>query len=99
MILFNFEVSRSKFKVTDDLQQSGSRGILLFFRHLAIFYASVRHKVKEILDLIQNDERLRDERKKAKKNKDKYQGMSGESMRFHSGYSKFLGYFVIFCLT
>ena len=51
---------------------------------------SVRHKAKEILELIQNDERLRDERKKAKKNKDKYKGMSGESApRF--GYSKSYG--------
>ncbi|WAR20856.1 EPN4-like protein [Mya arenaria] len=49
---------------------------------------NVRHKAKEIIDLIQNDERLRDERKKAKKNKDKYTGMSGDgpSSRF-GGYS------------
>lgn len=44
----------------------------------------VRHKAKEILELIQNDERLREERKKAKKNKDKYQGMSGDSMSRYS---------------
>jgi hypothetical protein len=31
---------------------------------------------------MQDDERLREERKKAKKNKDKYVGMSSESMGF-----------------
>jgi len=31
---------------------------------------------------IQDDERLREERKKAKKNKDKYVGMSSDSMGF-----------------
>ncbi|XP_045188906.2 clathrin interactor 1-like isoform X3 [Mercenaria mercenaria] len=41
---------------------------------------NVRHKAKDIVELIQNDERLREERKKAKKNKDKYQGMAGDSM-------------------
>lgn len=46
---------------------------------------NVRHKVKEIIELIQDDDRLRDERKKAKKNKDKYQGMSGESLRWGGG--------------
>ncbi|KAL4232150.1 Clathrin interactor 1 [Mactra antiquata] len=40
---------------------------------------NVRHKAKDIVELIQNDERLREERKKAKKNKDKYQGMSCDS--------------------
>jgi hypothetical protein len=39
--------------------------------------------------LIQNDERLREERKKAKKNKDKYQGMSGDNMNRYS-YSKII---------
>lgn len=39
---------------------------------------NIRHKVKELIDFVQDDERLRDERKKAKKNKDKYVGMSSE---------------------
>ncbi|CAF1659623.1 unnamed protein product, partial [Didymodactylos carnosus] len=38
-----------------------------------------RHKVKEIIEFVQDDDRLRDERKKAKTNRDKYVGMSGES--------------------
>lgn len=41
---------------------------------------NVRHKVRELIDFIQDDDRLRDERKKAKKNKDKYIGMSSDAM-------------------
>lgn len=40
---------------------------------------NVRHKVRELIDFIQDDEKLREERKKAKKNKDKYIGMSSEA--------------------
>lgn len=45
---------------------------------------NIRHKVKELIDFIQDDDRLREERKKAKKNKDKYIGMSSDTigMRF-----------------
>lgn len=39
---------------------------------------NVRHKARELIDFIQDDDRLRDERKKAKKNKDKYIGVSSE---------------------
>lgn len=46
---------------------------------------NIRHKVKELIDFIQDDERLRDERKKAKKNKDKYVGMSSDGMGLRSG--------------
>ncbi|KNC32443.1 hypothetical protein FF38_05003 [Lucilia cuprina] len=51
---------------------------------------NVRHKVRELIDFIQDDDRLRDERKKAKKNKDKYIGMSSDAMGMRSsggGYS------------
>ncbi|XP_033207227.1 uncharacterized protein LOC117166897 [Belonocnema kinseyi] len=41
---------------------------------------NIRHKVKELIDFIQDDDKLRDERKKAKKNKDKYVGMSSDAM-------------------
>ncbi|XP_077403162.1 clathrin interactor 1-like [Vanacampus margaritifer] len=41
---------------------------------------NVRQKVKETVEFVQDDERLRDERKKAKKNKDKYIGVSSDSM-------------------
>ncbi|KAG5898813.1 hypothetical protein JTB14_011023 [Gonioctena quinquepunctata] len=48
---------------------------------------NIRHKVKEMIDFIQDDDRLREERKKAKKNKDKFIGMSSDTigMRFGSG--------------
>ncbi|XP_035825624.1 clathrin interactor 1 isoform X3 [Aplysia californica] len=49
---------------------------------------NVRHKVKELLDFIQDDDRLRDERKKAKKTKDKYVGVSSDVMGF-SGTSSY----------
>ena len=50
-------------------------------------------KAKDLIDFIQDDNRLRDERKKAKKNKDKYVGVSSESMGFRgSGHSKLLPY-------
>merc|ERR1739842_64770 len=37
---------------------------------------NIRHKAKDLIDFIQDDNRLRDERKKSKKNKDKYVGVS-----------------------
>ncbi|XP_017142224.1 telomere length regulation protein TEL2 homolog isoform X1 [Drosophila miranda] len=54
---------------------------------------NVRHKVRELIDFIQDDDRLREERKKAKKNKDKYIGMSSDAMgmRGSSGYSGYSG--------
>ncbi|KAF2905100.1 hypothetical protein ILUMI_01084 [Ignelater luminosus] len=41
---------------------------------------NIRHKVRELIDFIQDDDKLREERKKAKKNKDKYIGMSSDMM-------------------
>lgn len=59
---------------------------------------AVRQKVKDIIDLIQDDDRLREERKKAKKNKDKYTGVEGGN-RYGGGssyrYSKSLVYFLV----
>lgn len=46
---------------------------------------NIRHKVKELIDFIQDDDRLREERKKAKKNKDKYIGMSSDMMGMKFG--------------
>ena len=37
-----------------------------------------------MIDFIQDDDKLRDERKKAKKNKDKYIGMSSDAMGVRS---------------
>lgn len=43
------------------------------------YFCSVRQKVKDLIDFIQDDERLREERRKAKKNKDKFVGLSGDN--------------------
>ncbi|XP_006820105.1 clathrin interactor 1-like, partial [Saccoglossus kowalevskii] len=43
---------------------------------------NVRQKVKEIVGFIQDDDRLRDERRKARKTKDKYIGLSGDSYQY-----------------
>lgn len=45
---------------------------------------NVRHKVKEIVEFVQDDSRIRDERRKAKANRDKYVGMSNESVSSRS---------------
>ena len=50
-------------------------------------FITVRNKVKDIIDFIQDDERLRAERKKARKAKDKYTSISGDSMNYK--YSKY----------
>ncbi len=47
---------------------------------------NIRHKVKELVDFIQDDDKLREERKKAKKNKDKYVGLSNDALGMGSGY-------------
>ncbi|RXG54174.1 Clathrin interactor 1 [Armadillidium vulgare] len=49
---------------------------------------NIRVKVKELIDFIQDDNRLRDERKKAKKNRDKYIGVSSDTMGFRSSYGE-----------
>ena len=48
--------------------------------------------MKEIIDLVQDDDKIREERKKAKKNRDKYVGIDSEfsgSSRMSSGFSDF----------
>ncbi|XP_013789804.1 clathrin interactor 1-like, partial [Limulus polyphemus] len=51
---------------------------------------NVRQRVKELIEFIQDDEKLRQERKKAKKSKDKYIGMSSnsQSSRYKDRYEK-----------
>ena len=46
---------------------------------MKFFSFSVRQKCKELIDFIQDDDKLRDERKKAKKTKDKYIGMASDN--------------------
>ena len=63
---------------------------------------NIRHKVKEMIDFIQDDDKLREERKKAKKNKDKYVGMSNDSLGMGMGYrvgggsNKFIIHLLVF---
>lgn len=45
--------------------------------------------MKELIDFIQDDDKLREERKKAKKNKDKYVGMSSDAMGLR-GFGEFV---------
>ena len=52
---------------------------------------NIRHKVRELIDFIQDDDKLREERKKAKKNKDKYIGMSSEAMGGRGGMMAAIG--------
>lgn len=54
-----------------------------------MYLINFRHKVKELIEFIQDDEKLREERKKAKKNKDKYVGMSSDAIGVR-GFGKFL---------
>lgn len=41
-------------------------------------YCPVRQKVKDLVSLLQDDSRLREERRKAKQTKDKYTGVSSD---------------------
>ena len=45
---------------------------------------NVRHRVKALIDFIQDDDKLREERKKAKKTKDKFIGVASDQMGLHS---------------
>lgn len=49
---------------------------------------SVRHKVKELIDFVQDNDRLRQERKRAKQNREKYVGLSSDVVS-DGFYSKF----------
>eukprot|EP00096_Caligus_rogercresseyi_P011492 TRINITY_DN452_c0_g1_i1.p1 TRINITY_DN452_c0_g1~~TRINITY_DN452_c0_g1_i1.p1 ORF type:complete len:536 (-),score=187.55 TRINITY_DN452_c0_g1_i1:354-1961(-) len=53
---------------------------------------NIRHKVQDLIEFIQDDDRLREERKKAKKNKDKYVGMSSDTMGYRSSSSSSSGF-------
>ncbi|RWS20822.1 hypothetical protein B4U80_11210, partial [Leptotrombidium deliense] len=48
---------------------------------------NVRHCAKKLIEFIQDDEKLRDERKKAKKNKDKYIGVASDMIGGPNRYS------------
>ena len=61
-----------KIKKTSSLT-SNRQCLFTFF-----LFFSVRHKVKEIIDFVQDNERLRQERKRAKQNREKYIGLSSD---------------------
>ncbi len=55
---------------------------------------AVRQKVKDLLEFLSDDERIRDERKKAKKNQSRYQGIGnrddfGGSSSHHGDYNSY----------
>lgn len=50
-----------------------------------MFFFGPFPQVRELIDFIQDDDKLREERKKAKKNKDKYIGMSADAMGMRMG--------------
>ncbi len=58
--------------------------MLKLFYYLQIFKIIVRVKAKEIVEFVQDDDKLREERKKAKKNKDKYVGINSSGAGFGS---------------
>uniref|UniRef100_UPI00358FF473 clathrin interactor 1-like isoform X1 n=2 Tax=Myxine glutinosa TaxID=7769 RepID=UPI00358FF473 len=43
---------------------------------------NVRQKVREVIDLVQDDDKVREERKRARKTRDKYIGVSSDTARF-----------------
>lgn len=47
---------------------------------------NIRIRVKQMIELVQNDDLLREERKKAKKNRDKYTGVASDT--FSTGLSR-----------
>lgn len=49
---------------------------------------NVRHRAKEILELVNNSTKLNEERVKAKENKSKYTGVSSSGMSFSSNFSE-----------
>eukprot|EP00158_Paraphelidium_tribonemae_P008127 Partr_v1_DN28483_c0_g2_i1_m41996 putative Clathrin interactor 1 len=46
---------------------------------------NVRHRAKEICDLVNDSQRLREERHKAQENRNKYQGVASDDLRSYSG--------------
>ena len=54
------------------------------FSNISNYKLKVRVKAKEIVEFVQDDEKLREERKKAKKNKDKYVGINSNGAGFGS---------------
>ena len=66
--------------------------LMVFF-----IFCIVRHKVKDLVELVQDDDRLKQERKRSKKNRDKYKGVSSED--YTRNYSKLSFVCLVFAST
>lgn len=55
-----------------------------------------RHKVKELIEFVQDDEKLREERKKAKKNKDKFIGLSNEGISGSRNFGRYKSFIFLY---
>lgn len=54
----------------------------------------VRNRVKELVDLLQDDSRLKEERRKARKTKDKYVGLSADDAHVSRRRGELVGAFI-----
>ncbi|KAL4448258.1 hypothetical protein ABPG75_005477 [Micractinium tetrahymenae] len=94
LLLLEHLIKHGPGKIVGDVQSSA--GVLDRLQHFQYKDANlkdhgvnVRHRAKEILQLINSPERLREEREKAKANRAKYRGVSADQMRSGLGASSF----------
>jgi hypothetical protein len=52
-----------------------------------MFINIVRHRTSQIIDLLQGDEKIQEERKKARESRNKYVGMGSDFRGFHTKYT------------
>ncbi|KAJ2395751.1 Epsin-3, clathrin recruitment and traffic between the Golgi and endosome, partial [Coemansia sp. RSA 2559] len=88
--LVEYLVKNGSERVVDDV-----RGHITIIKTLKNFHhidatgkdqgINVRHRSKEIVELVQNKDRLRDERKKAKENRHKFEGGGGGGFGSYGG--------------
>lgn len=90
LLLLEYLIKHGPEKVWRDVQQSGS--VLLRLTRFEYVDANqrdhgvnVRHRAQEIRDLVNNEGRVREERRKAAENKAKYSGYSASQMRMGAG--------------
>lgn len=86
LLLLEHLIKHGPGKIVGDVQSSA--GVLDRLQHFQYKDANlkdhgvnVRHRAKEILQLVNSPERLREERDKAKANRAKYRGVSADQMR------------------
>ena len=61
-------------------------------RYLTRAQLTVRQRVTELVQFLQDDNAIRDERKKARKNRDKYTGVSSDEFSGYGGGKRNWGY-------